>query len=85
MGYGTVLCDYLPDNPGQYAADRFYLTSTTDRDAVLKIAAEEQVDGVLAYASDPAAPTAAFVAQELGTHVTAVVALDILCSKRVLR
>lgn len=25
LGYYTVLCDYLPDNPGQYEADKFYL------------------------------------------------------------
>lgn len=23
LGYYTVLCDYLPDNPGQYVADKF--------------------------------------------------------------
>jgi len=34
LGYHTVLCDYLPDNPGQYAADTFYLVSTTDKEAV---------------------------------------------------
>ena len=56
LGYYTVLCDYLPDNPGQYEADKFYLVSTTDKDAVLEVARNEQVDGVLAYASDPAAP-----------------------------
>ena len=66
LGCRTVLCDYLPDNPGQYAADRFYLVSTTDLQAVLDVARRERVDGVLAYASDPAAPTAAYVAQTLG-------------------
>ena len=25
LGYYTVLCDYLPDNPGQYEADKFLL------------------------------------------------------------
>ena len=25
MGYYTVLCDYLSDNPGQQFADKFYL------------------------------------------------------------
>ena len=59
LGYYTVLCDYLPDNPGQYVADKFYLASTTDKEQMLKIAKEEQVDGVVAYASDPAAPSAA--------------------------
>lgn len=66
LGYYTVLCDYLNDNPGQYHADKFYLVSTTDKDAVLKVAMEESVSGVLAYASDPAAPTAAYVAEKMG-------------------
>lgn len=65
LGYYTVLCDYLPDNPGQYEADKFYLVSTTDKDAVLEVARNEQVDGVLAYASDPAAPTAAYIAERI--------------------
>ena len=66
LGYYTVLCDFLTDNPGQYVADKFYLVSTTDMDAVLDVAQKEKVDGVLAYASDPAAPTAAYVAEKLG-------------------
>lgn len=65
LGCETILCDYLPDNPGRCEADRFYLVSTTDEQAVLKVARREQVDGVLAYASDPAAPTAAYVAENL--------------------
>ena len=65
LGYYTVLCDYLPDNPGQYEADKFYLISTTDKEAILKVALDECVDGVLAYASDPAAPTAAYVAEKM--------------------
>ena len=63
LGCETILCDFLPDNPGQYAADKFYLVSTTDKEAVLDVARKEQVDGVLAYAADPAAPTAAYVAE----------------------
>ena len=59
LGYYTVLCDFLTDNLGQYEADKFYLVSTTDKNAVLEVAKKERIDGVLAYASDPAAPTAA--------------------------
>ena len=55
LGYYTILCDFLTDNPGQYVADRFYLVSTTDKDAVLEVAAKEHINGILAYASDPAA------------------------------
>lgn len=80
-GFYTVLCDYLPDNPGQYEADQFYLVSTTDREAVLKVAIDEQVDGVLAYASDPAAPTAAYVAEKLGLPTNPYHAVETLCNK----
>lgn len=66
LGYYTVLCDFLPDNPGQYIADSFYLISTTDKDAVLKVAQDERIDGIVAYSSDPAAPTAAYVANKMG-------------------
>lgn len=66
LGYYTVLCDYLSDNPGQYIADAFHLISTTDKEAILKVAQKEQIDGIVAYSSDPAAPTAAYVANQLG-------------------
>ncbi len=66
LGYRTVLCDYLPDNPGQHEVDRFYQVSTTDVDAVYEVARKERVDGVLAYASDPAALPAAIVCERLG-------------------
>lgn len=81
MGYYTVLCDYLTDNPGQNYADKFYLVSTTDKEAVLKVAEEECVDGVLAYASDPAAPTAAYVAEKLNLPGNPYESVEILCNK----
>lgn len=80
-GFYTVLCDYLPDNPGQYEADKFYLVSTTDKDAVLKVALDEKVDGILAYASDPAAPTAAYVAEKMGLPTNPYQAVETLCNK----
>lgn len=81
LGYYTVLCDYLSDNPGQYEADKFYLVSTTDKNAVLNVALKEQVDGVLAYASDPAAPTAAYVAEKLGLPTNPYKSVETLCNK----
>ena len=81
LGYYTVLCDYLPDNPGQNYADKFYLVSTTDKDAVLHVAQKESVDGVLAYASDPAAPTAAYVAEKMNLPTSPFESVDILCNK----
>lgn len=81
LGCETILCDFLPDNPGQYAADKFYLVSTTDKEAVLDVARKKQVDGVLAYASDPAAPTAAYVAEKLGLPGNPYKSVEILCNK----
>lgn len=81
LGYYTVLCDFLTDNPGQYEADKFYLVSTTDKNAVLEVAKKEQIDGVLAYASDPAAPTAAYVAEKMGLPGNPYESVEILCNK----
>lgn len=81
LGYYTVLCDYLTDNPGQYSADKFYLVSTTDKEAILKVAEDERIDGIVAYASDPAAPTAAYVAEKLGLPGNPYESVEILCNK----
>lgn len=78
LGYYTVVCDYLPDNPGQYIADKFYSTSTTDIEAVYEIAKNEQVDGILAYASDPAALPASIVAERLGLPTNPSKSVEIL-------
>ena len=78
LGYYTVVMDYLPDNPGQYEADKFYGESTTDVEAVYRIAKEEQVEGILAYASDPAALPAAIVAERLGLPTNPAKSVEIL-------
>lgn len=81
LGYYTILCDFLDDNPGQFVADKFYLESTTDKEKILKIAQLEKINGILAYASDPAAPTAAFVAEKLGLPTNPFNAVNTLCNK----
>lgn len=81
LGYRTVLCDYLPDNPGQHVADVFYRESTTDRDRMLEVARREGVSGVLAYASDPAASSAAYVAEALGLPTNPLSAVETLGDK----
>lgn len=85
LGFHTVLCDYLPDNPGQYIADRYYPISTTDREKVLAIAKAEGISSILAYASDPAAPTAAYVAEQLGLPTNPFHAVSTMCDKGLFR
>lgn len=65
-GLRVVTCDNRPDNPGHAFAHEYHEVSTTDLDGVLELAARLDVDGVLAYASDPAVMTAAYVADRLG-------------------
>lgn len=81
IGLYTVLCDYLPDNPGQYHADKYYQISTTDKEAILKVAEDEDADFIIAYASDPAAPTSAYVAEKLNFPTNPYKAVETLCNK----
>ena len=69
----------------QYHADKFYQTSTTDKNAVLEIAVNEKIDYIIAYASDPAAPTAAYVAEKMGLPTNPYSAVSILCNKDLFR
>lgn len=65
QGYYVITCDYLPENPGHKLADEYHNISTTDINAVLELAQKLKIDGIVAYASDPAAPTAAYVAEKM--------------------
>lgn len=65
LGYYVITCDYLPGNPGHRYSDEYHNVSTTDLDAVLAVARGRGIHGISAYASDPAAVTAAYVAREL--------------------
>ena len=85
MGLYVIVCDYLPDNPGQFVADEFYQISTTDKDAVLELAKKLNLDGVVCYASDPAAPTAAYVCEKLGFPTSPYESVMVLSNKDTFR
>lgn len=80
-GYQVITCDNRPDNPGHRLAHRSYNVSTVDVPAVLRVAEREQIDGVLAYATDPGAPTAAEVASRLGLPGNPPSAVELLTRK----
>lgn len=81
LGYYAITCDYLPGNPGHAYADEYHNVSTTDKEGVLALARELQADGIVAYASDPAAPTAAYVAEKLGLPTSPYESVEILSNK----
>ncbi len=81
QGFWVITCDYLPENPGHQFADEYVNVSTTDKDAVLEIVREKEIDGIIAYASDPAAQTAAYVAEKMGLPGSRFDAVKILSEK----
>lgn len=85
LGYYVITCDYLPGNPGHKFAHEYHNVSTTDKEAVLALARELMVDGVVAYASDPAAPTAAYVCEKLGLPTSPFRSVEILSKKHLFR
>lgn len=85
MGLYVITCDYLPENPGHKFADEYYNVSTTDLDAVLELARKLKIDGIVCYASDPSAPTAAYVAEKLGLPGNPYKSVNILANKDLFR
>ena len=85
LGLYVITCDYIPENPGHKLADEAYYDSTTDLDAVLKLAERLKVDGIMTYNSDPAAPTAAYVAEKLGLPGNPYEAVKIMSEKNLFR
>lgn len=85
MGYYVITCDYLPENPGHKFADEYHNVSTTDLEGVLALAKKLHIDGIVAYASDPAAPTAAYVAEKMGLPGNPYESVNILTQKDLFR
>ena len=65
-GYYTILVDYLPDVPAKKYADEFIRESTLDKEQVLQMAKNLQVDLVISACIDQANSTCCYVAERLG-------------------
>lgn len=66
MGHYVITCDYVPDNIAHQYADECHNVSITDRDAVLQLAKDLKVDGIMSFAVDPGVVAAAYVAEKMG-------------------
>lgn len=85
MGLYVITCDYLPGNPGHAFADEYYNVSTTDKVKVLELAKKLKIDGIVCYASDPSALTAAYVAENMGLPTSPYKSVEILSNKDLFR
>lgn len=69
-GCHVITVDYLPDNIAHKYSDEYHYVSILDKEAVLALAKELQIDGILSYAVDPGVVTAAYVAEQMGLPFT---------------
>lgn len=66
LGIYIITCDYLSDNIAHKYSDQYLNVSIIDKEAVLEAAKNEQIDGVMSFATDPGVVTAAYVAEKMG-------------------
>ena len=66
LGCHVITCDYLPDNIAHRYSDEYANVSIVEKDAVLTMAKEKNIDGVMSFACDPGVVTGAYVAEALG-------------------
>ncbi len=85
MGFYVISCDYLPGNPGHKYSDKFINVSTIDKEEVLKVAKREKIDGIVCYASDPSATTAAYVCEKMEFPTNPYKSVEILSNKDIFR
>lgn len=66
LGIYVITCDYLPDNIAHKYSDEYRNVSIVDKEAVLAVAREFQIDGIMSFAVDPGVVTAAYVQEQMG-------------------
>lgn len=66
LGIHVITADYLPDNVAHKYSDEYVNVSIIDKEAVLSVAKEKNIDGILSFAVDPGVTTAAYVAEKMG-------------------
>ena len=65
-GIHVITVDYLPDNIAHKYSDEYHNVSIIDKEAVLKLAQELQIDGIMSFAVDPGVVAAAYTAEQMG-------------------
>ena len=65
QGYYVVTADYLPNNIAHKYSDEYVNVSIVDKDAVLQVAREKQIDGIISFAVDPGVVSAAYVQEQM--------------------
>ena len=81
LGIYVITCDYLPDNIAHKYSDEYRNVSIVDKEAVLAVARELQIDGIMSFAVDPGVVTAAYVQEQMGLPGNPYESVSILQNK----
>lgn len=65
-GIHVITVDYMPDNIAHRYSDEYHNVSIIDKEAVLALAQELQIDGIMSFAVDPGVVAAAYTAEKMG-------------------
>lgn len=66
QGYYVITADYLPDNIAHQYSDEYVNVSIIDKEAVLKVAREKEIDGIMSFGVDPGVVAASYVQNQMG-------------------
>ena len=81
LGIYVITADYLQDNIAHKYSDEYHNVSIIDKDAILQLAEDLQIDGIVSYATDPGVVVAAYVAEKLGLPTSPYKSVKILQNK----
>lgn len=65
QGYYVITVDYLPNNIAHKYSDEYHNVSIIDKEAVLELAKELKIDGIMSFAVDPGVITASYVQNQM--------------------
>ena len=66
QGYHVITADYIPDNIAHKYSDEYVNVSIIDKEAVLKVAREKEIDGIMSFGVDPGVVSASYVQNQMG-------------------
>lgn len=66
QGYYVITADYFPDNIAHKYSDEYINVSIIDKEAVLEVACEKEIDGIMSFGVDPGVVAASYVQNHMG-------------------
>ena len=66
QGYYVITADYIPDNIAHKFSDEYVNVSIIDKEAVLRVAREKKIDGIMSFGVDPGVVSASYVQNQMG-------------------